>query len=125
MSHSLAAAPGHRRKWRGPGQGPGIGAPRPFLHAQRHLAMAWRRRQAMGYPRTPIRSEVGGLLRPGNLNGSCMRDPVAGLFIVISPPGPVPCPCPLGLVLDFVFRNQRKKLLCEMMELPWCFLHGF
>ena len=31
-------------------------------------------------------SEVGGLLRPGNLNGSCVRDPVAGLFIVISPP---------------------------------------
>jgi len=25
---------------------------------------------------------VGGLLRPGNLNGSCVRDPVAGLFIV-------------------------------------------
>ena len=52
-------------------------------------------------------SEVGGLLRPGNLNGSCVRDPVAGLFIVISPPGPVPCP--LGLVLDFVLRNQRKS----------------
>ena len=67
-------------------------------------------------------SEVGGLLRPGSLNGSCVRDPVAGLFIVISPPGPVLCPCPLGLVLDFVLRNQ---MFCEMMELPWCFLHGF
>ena len=41
-------------------------------------------------------SEVGGLLRPGNLNGSCVRDPVAGLFIVIS--APVPVPCPLGFL---------------------------
>ena len=52
-------------------------------------------------------SEVGGLLRPGNLNGSCVRDPVAGLFIFIS--GQVPCLCPLGLVLDFVLRNQMKS----------------
>ena len=44
-----------RRKWRGPGPGPGMGAPRHFLRPQRHLAMAWRCRQAMGYPRTPIK----------------------------------------------------------------------
>ena len=50
-------------------------------------------------------SEVGGLLRPGNLNGSCVRDPVDGLFIVISPP----VPCPLGFLLDFVLRNQIKS----------------
>ena len=43
-----------RREWRGPG-GPGMGDPRHFLHPLRHLATAWRRRQAMGYPRTPIR----------------------------------------------------------------------
>ena len=53
-------------------------------------------------------SEVGGLLRPGNLNGSCVRDPVAGLFIVNSAPVP-PCPCPFGLVLDFVLRNELKS----------------
>ena len=44
-----------RRKWRGPpipGPGPG---PRHFLRPKRPLAMAWRRRQVMGYPRTPIR----------------------------------------------------------------------
>ena len=51
-------------------------------------------------------SEVGGLLRPGNLNGSCVRDPVAGSFSLISPPvGSVP----LWLVLDFVLRNQIKS----------------
>ena len=38
-----------RRKWRGPG-GPGMGAPRHFLRPQRHLAMAWRCRLAMGTP---------------------------------------------------------------------------
>ena len=34
-------------------------------------------------------SEVGGLLRPGNLNGSCVRDPGScrWVFIVISGPG--------------------------------------
>ena len=51
-------------------------------------------------------AKVGGLLRPGNLNGSCVRDPVAGLFIVISPPVG---PCPSGLVLDFVLRNRIKS----------------
>ena len=63
-------------------------------------------------------SEVGGLLRPGNLNGSCVRDPVAGLFILIS--APVLPPCPFGLVLDFVLRNQmiiargpQTKLKCN------------
>ena len=39
-----------QRKWRGPGPGPGMGAPRHFLRPKRHLAMAWRRRQAMGTP---------------------------------------------------------------------------
>ena len=43
-----------RIKWCGPG-GPGVGAPRHFIGPQRHLSMAWRRRQAMGYPRSPIR----------------------------------------------------------------------
>ena len=69
-----------------------------------------------------IMSEVGGFTQPGNLNGSCVRDPVAGLFIVIS--GPVPVPCPLAFLLHFVSKSN-KKLFCEMMELPWCFLHGF
>jgi hypothetical protein len=50
-------------------------------------------------------SEVGGFTQPGNLNGSCVRDPVAGLFIVNSPP----VPCPLALLLDFVLRNQIKS----------------
>ena len=30
---------------------------------------------------------LGGLLRPGNLNGSCVRDCVAGVYSLISPPG--------------------------------------
>jgi hypothetical protein len=37
--------------------------------------------------------KIGGwgfLVRPGNLNGSCVRDSVAWLFIVISPPVAVP-----------------------------------
>ena len=34
-----------RKKWRGPG-GAGMGAPRQFHRPLRHLAMAWRRRQA-------------------------------------------------------------------------------
>ena len=38
---------------RGPIQGPCSG-PRHFLRAQRHLEMAWRRRQAIRYPKTPI-----------------------------------------------------------------------
>ena len=45
-----------RRKLRGaPIPGPGPGPRRFFLRPQRLLAMAWRRRQAMGHPRTPIR----------------------------------------------------------------------
>ena len=32
-------------------RGPGWGVSRHFLRPQRHLAMAWRRRQAMGYIR--------------------------------------------------------------------------
>ena len=36
-------------KGRGPG-GPGVGAPRHFIGPQRHLAMAWLRRQAIGTP---------------------------------------------------------------------------
>ena len=69
-------------------------------------------------------SEVGGLLRPGNLNGSCVRDPVAGLFIVISAPVRRVA-VPFGLSARLCFAKSNKKLFCEMMELPWCFLHGF
>ena len=67
-----------------------------------------------GYPRIsfgihPWDRRLGGFLRPGNLNGSCVRDPVAGFFIVISAPVTPVGACPLGLVLDFVLRNQIKS----------------
>ena len=45
-----------RRKWRGPGRGrtqtwgARCGGPAPLHWPQRHLAMAWRRRQAIGTP---------------------------------------------------------------------------
>ena len=40
-----------------------------------------------------------------------MRDPVAGLFFVISPPGRAGArrACPCGLVFDFVLRNGSKS----------------
>ena len=44
---------------------------------------------------------LGGVSEPGNLSGPWVRDPVAGLYFVISPPVPGPA-CPLGLVFDFV-----------------------
>ena len=34
--------------------------------------------------------------RPGNLNGSCVRDPVAGAFLRHECSGPSPSPVPLG-----------------------------
>ena len=55
LGYTMAWRRWGRRKWRGapiPGPGPG---PRHFLRPKRHLAMAWRRRQAPGYPRSPIR----------------------------------------------------------------------
>ena len=42
-------------------------------------------------------------VKPGNLNGSCVRDPVAGDYFVISAPG-AGRGVPLGLVLDFVLQ---------------------
>ena len=57
--------------------------------------------------------------------GSCVRDPVAGLFIVISDPVRGGGSVPVGLGARLCFAKSNKKLFCEMMELPWCFLHGF
>ena len=48
-----------------------------------------------------------GVVKPGNLNGSCVRDPVAGNYFVISAPGAragLGRGVPLGLVLDFVLQ---------------------
>ena len=55
-------------------------------------------------------SEVGGLLRPGNLNGSCVRDPVAGLFIVISPPVRC-CACALWVWCSTLFCENKLKVV--------------
>ena len=45
-----------------------------------------------------IYRRLGGESNPGNLNGSCVRNPVAGLWTAISGPARVPCAVPLGLV---------------------------
>ena len=37
-------------------------------------------------PNLPISLRRLGGKKPGNLNGSCVRDPVAGDYFVISPP---------------------------------------
>ena len=31
---------------------------------------------------------------------------------------------PFGLGARLCFAKSNEKLFCEMMELPWCFLHG-
>ena len=38
-------------------------------------------------------------VKPGNLNGSCVRDPVAGDYFAISPPGARARACPWGWCL--------------------------
>ena len=43
-------------------------------------------------------------VKPGNLNGSCVRDPDAGDYFVISAPGARACPWGLCLTLDFVLQ---------------------
>ena len=62
--------------------GPGMGAPRHFLRPQRNLAMAWRRRQAMGTPSNWERLAIGKAIsldfrkRRGVLRKSHLIDPV-------------------------------------------------
>ena len=55
-------------------------------------------------------SEAGGLVRPGNLNGSCVRRPwscPSGLRFV-SRWGSVPCPCPWGWCLPGLFFESNR-----------------
>ena len=48
-----------------------------------------------------------GLSQTGNLNGSCVRDPVAGVYSLISRPGFVrPCARALVSVLAFVLPDR-------------------
>ena len=65
--------------------------------------------------RDQCKSEVGGLVKPANLDGSCVRDPVAGLHSLISPQGPC---VPVPLVLDFVMRNQMKSVSVRSWRIP-------
>ena len=59
-------------------------------------------------------------MRPGpaNRNGSCVRDPVAGVYCLISAQGPRVPACPCGLVLDFVLRNQVKSCFARGWSIP-------
>ena len=45
---------------------------------------------------------LGCVSKPGNLNGSCVRDPFAGLWTSISAPASGSAACPLVLVFNFV-----------------------
>ena len=64
------------------------------------FGISWFRRKPYLPPthlNTPSRSEVGGWVKPGNLSGSWVRDPVAGAYFVISVPASVPVPMPVPL----------------------------
>ena len=56
-----------------------------------------------------------------------MRDPVAGDYSVISPPGSVRvpvCPCPCGLAFVF-FAKPNETCFCEIVHDPWCLQDEF
>ena len=53
-----------------------------------------------------------GAMDPGNLDGSWLRDPVAGAYSVICPPGA------LGLVLAFALRNRVKSCSVRSWVIP-------
>ena len=55
-----------------------------------------------------------------------MRDPVAGVYFVISAPGPGPASVPFGLVLAFVLLCKSNEKWCwEIVDYPWWFLDVF
>ena len=74
-SHGLAAAPDHGQVALGANnvaRGPHTGPPqvqRHFIGPKRHLAMAWRRRQAMGTPGNWERPVTGNAIP---LNGNAI-----------------------------------------------------
>ena len=54
---------------------------------------------------------MGVWVRPGNLNGSCVRDPVAGLWTAISPP--VARAVPFGVGVWLCFEMDQKVVLWD------------
>ena len=61
-----------------------------------------------------VHQRLGGVLKPGNLSGSCVRDSVARDFFEIIPRLGV-MRVPLGLVLTKWF----EKWFCEIVEHLW------
>ena len=55
----------------------------------------------------PVYRRLGGESKPGNLNGFCVRDPVAGLWTAIS--GPAPSGVPFGVGVLTLLRNESKS----------------
>ena len=63
--------------------------------------------------------------RVGKFEWLWVRDPVSGVYSVISGPGSVcPCPCPwFGACLCFAKSNE--KWFCDIVDDPWWFLDEF
>ena len=54
-----------------------------------------------------------------------MRDPVAGVYSVISGPGSVCRPVHLWFVASLCFAKSGENLFCEIVDDPWWFLDEF